>query len=123
MVACFLSPSEFAASQRKEKHGAWQISYALFVALGAYLSAVLTRSFGTMPDVSHVLQFVGAFLYIFGSRVAGGCTSGHGLTGVGALNLHSIASTMMMFGGGIPTAMFMRLVLGMQMPILGGSDA
>ncbi|EKX35577.1 hypothetical protein GUITHDRAFT_79713 [Guillardia theta CCMP2712] len=45
--------------------------------------------------------FVGGFCAIFGSRLASGCTSGHGLSGVALLSLKSMFAVPGMFGGGI----------------------
>ena len=41
-------------------------------------------------SVSEWEAFVGGFLMIFGSRIASGCTSGHGLSGMALLSLKSI---------------------------------
>jgi len=50
------------------------------------------------------LAFIGGFLLIFGARLAQGCTSGHGLTGMGKLHVGSILAVASMFGGGMLTA-------------------
>lgn len=38
---------------------------------------------------------------IFGSRLAGGCTSGHGISGMSQLSISSVISVAAMFAGGI----------------------
>jgi uncharacterized membrane protein YedE/YeeE len=38
---------------------------------------------------------------VFGARIAGGCTSGHGISGMSLLSVASIISVCAMFGGGI----------------------
>lgn len=43
----------------------------------------------------------GGFCLLFGSRLADGCTSGHGLTGLANLGLSSLIATGVMFGTGI----------------------
>jgi hypothetical protein len=47
------------------------------------------------------MTFLGGFIMLFGARWAGGCTSGHGLSGVGQLAAGSIVVTLMFFAGGI----------------------
>jgi len=47
---------------------------------------------------------VGGVLLTFGSRVAGGCTSGHGISGMSQLSIASIVSVVAMFGGGMGLA-------------------
>jgi uncharacterized membrane protein YedE/YeeE len=44
---------------------------------------------------------VGGFLVGFGTRYAGGCTSGHGILGLSALQWPSLLATMSFFIGGI----------------------
>jgi uncharacterized membrane protein YedE/YeeE len=43
----------------------------------------------------------GGFLVGFGSRWAGGCTSGHGITGLAAFQLPSLAAVIGFFAGGL----------------------
>lgn len=52
--------------------------------------------------------FIGGALMIFGARLAGGCTSGHGLSGVPTLGLASMITTACLFVGGIPVALAFR---------------
>lgn len=51
---------------------------------------------------------VGGFLVGFGTRYAGGCTSGHGILGLSALQWPSLVATMSFFIGGI---LFSHLVV------------
>jgi len=55
-----------------------------------------------------MLMIVGGFLVGFGTRYAGGCTSGHGITGLSALQWPSLLATMSFFGGG---ALFAKFIL------------
>ncbi len=48
----------------------------------------------------------------FGSRLANGCTSGHGLCGVSRLSTRSIAATITFMASGIATAFVIRHVFG-----------
>lgn len=54
---------------------------------------------------------VGGFFVGIGTRMAGGCTTGHGLCGVGALQKGSLVTTMAFFGVGIATALLLGVVL------------
>lgn len=54
---------------------------------------------------------VGGFFVGIGTRMAGGCTTGHGLCGMGALQLGSLVTTMSFFGVGIATALLLGVVL------------
>lgn len=48
-----------------------------------------------------LLVIVGGFLVGFGTRYAGGCTSGHGILGLSALQWPSLVATASFFVGGI----------------------
>ena len=41
---------------------------------GAFLSSSMSGTFGTAMGVSAISGFTGAFIMVFGSRLAGGCT-------------------------------------------------
>ncbi|KAM0717955.1 hypothetical protein Q7P37_006287 [Cladosporium fusiforme] len=46
---------------------------------------------------------LGGFVMAFGARLGGGCTSGHGLSGLSALSMSSLVAVAGMFGAGILT--------------------
>ncbi|POR47154.1 YeeE/YedE thiosulfate transporter family protein [Bosea psychrotolerans] len=85
--------------------------------LGALASALLSRRFHieTVPSVwrEHfgpsvakrlTAAFLGGILTMFGARLAGGCTSGHGISGGLQLALSSWVFLAVMFPVGIATA-------------------
>jgi uncharacterized membrane protein YedE/YeeE len=51
--------------------------------------------------------FVGGAVLAFGARLGGGCTSGHGLSGLSAMSFSSLVTVTCMFGAGILTRMLM----------------
>jgi hypothetical protein len=55
-------------------------------------------------DRSLPYVFLGGCLVGFGTRLGCGCTSGHGLSGVGRLRPRSIVATLIFIGVGIATA-------------------
>jgi uncharacterized membrane protein YedE/YeeE len=59
------------------------------------------------------LIVLGGFLVGFGTRWAGGCTSGHSISGLASFQLPSLAATLGFFAGGIvATYILLPLVLG-----------
>jgi len=54
-----------------------------------------------------VVALVGGVLMAFGARLAGGCTSGHGISGALQLSVGSWIALICFFAGGITTAMLM----------------
>ena len=52
-------------------------------------------------------SFVAGFLMLFGARIADGCTSGHGLSGMAQLAVGSTVAVAAMFTGGIAAALLL----------------
>ena len=88
--------------------------------LGALASALLSRTFqvqlvpsvwagrfGPSAGKRMVGAFAGGVLAMYGARMAGGCTSGHGISGALQLALSSWTFLLVMFVAGIATASIM----------------
>ena len=95
----------------------WQVALVVGVAVGAFvsmrlsgarrqaISPVWSRALGTSkPAIRYTIAFGAGFLMLFGARIADGCTSGHGLSGVAQLAVSSTIAVVAMFVGGIATA-------------------
>lgn len=95
----------------------WQVALVVGVALGAFLSMKLsgarrrpispiwTRALGTSsPALRYAMAFGAGFLMLFGARLADGCTSGHGLSGMAQMAVSSTIAVTFMFVGGIAAA-------------------
>lgn len=52
----------------------WQVAFVLSSIFGAFLSSILSGTYGSVAGVSIVQSFVGGALILFGARMAGGCT-------------------------------------------------
>lgn len=66
---------------------------------------------GSAPGL--VLMVLGGFLVGFGARYAGGCTSGHAITGLASLQLPSLIAVLGFFAGGLLTThALLPLLLG-----------
>ena len=52
---------------------------------------------------SYLLIIPGGFLVGFGTRLGGGCTSGHGICGIGRLSVNSMIATALFVATGIIT--------------------
>ena len=58
-------------------------------------------------------MFVGGLFIGFGTRLAGGCTSGHGIFGLSNLELPSLVTTLSFMGAGVVTTQLIyHVVLG-----------
>lgn len=67
-------------------------------------STLFTQLTGSSPIVGGIVLFVGGLLVGAGTRMSGGCTSGHGLCGVSQLQPGSLVATMAFFGAGVATS-------------------
>lgn len=63
----------------------------------------------TIPGL--IVMVLGGFLVGFGTRYAGGCTSGHGITGLGNLQLASLLAVLGFFAGGLVVTHFIFPVI------------
>ena len=71
----------------------------------AALSTYMPPAPVEVVHVSTLSAVLGGFIMVLGARAAGGCTSGHGISGLSAFSFSSLITVIAMFGGGIATAM------------------
>ena len=102
----------------------WRLPFLAGLVLGGVLSAVLgggwqpTWALGILDSRLHLgpagtlaWMFVGGLFIGFGTRLAGGCTSGHGIFGLSNLEWPSLVTTISFMGGGIVTTQLLYRVL------------
>lgn len=101
------------ALDRKPGEVSWRIVFLAGLMLGALLV------FAFRPDLAGgVLQtgwagMVAAGLIVgFGTRLGSGCTSGHGVCGIGRLSQRSIVATLTFMTAGFATVFVLRHLLG-----------
>jgi uncharacterized membrane protein YedE/YeeE len=92
----------------------WRLAVAFVIGLpiGAAITSLLVRR----PDIevtSSVPLLIAAGLLVgFGTRLGNGCTSGHGVCGIGRLSPRSIAATLTFMAAAIATVFITRHVVG-----------
>lgn len=92
----------------------WQFLFVGGIAVGAYLAARLSGDFkvqlvpdtwqarfGPSPWLRGAAAFVGGIIAMFGARLADGCPSGHGLSGMSQLAVSGFLAGAGFFAGGI----------------------
>jgi hypothetical protein len=103
---------------------AWRLPFLAGLVLGGFLSAALgggwhaTWALGMFDEVigfgpagKLAWMFAGGLFIGFGTRLAGGCTSGHGIFGMSNLEMPSLVSTLSFMAGGILTTQLVYRVL------------
>ena len=104
-----------AAALRIAHEGApWKQSIAFILALpvGALLVAAFVREPQILITSSVPLLVSAGLLVGFGTRLANGCTSGHGVCGVGRLSPRSVVATATFMATAIATVFVARHVFG-----------
>jgi len=103
----------------------WRLPLLAGLLLGGFLSALtgggwsptwalglLDQTLALSPLGKLVWMFVGGLFIGFGTRLAGGCTSGHGIFGLSNLERPSFVTTLSFMAGGIITTQLLyRVVL------------
>jgi hypothetical protein len=79
------------------------------------VSGITSVSFARLtrgsPSLGVLLLFTGGMLVGFGTRMAGGCTSGHGMCGVSRMQSGSLLATAAFFGSGVAASLLLGRLL------------
>lgn len=103
--------------QKEKVRVDWQFALVCGIFLGALASALLNRQFDweRVPPLWHkrfgpsvskraLAGFAGGAVAMFGARLADGCPSGHGLSGVMQLSVSGLVALGCFFAGGVSVA-------------------
>ena len=101
----------------------WQVALVAGVALGAFISVkmagtsrpAMSEMWGRVMGIRSfpvrlVVAFAGGFILLLGARIANGCTSGHGLSGLSQLAVSSLLAMAAMFASGIALSAMLKRV-------------
>jgi|SRR5581483_6865475 len=89
----------------------WRVLFLGGLFVGAFVAHRL--GFGPLPEIaaSWPLLVLGGLLVGFGTRLGGGCTSGHGVCGLARLSPRSLAATAIFMIAGSATVYVLRHAL------------
>ena len=95
----------------------WQLLFVIGIIVGSFISASLSKTFkvvkvppmwaerfGSSPLKRGVAAFLGGAIALIGVRLAGGCPSGHGLSGLSQLAVSGFIALTFFFLAGLITA-------------------
>ncbi len=98
----------------KKSDTLWRVLYLIGLIAGAGLMFGLVRGAGefSLPGGrSLTVVAVAGFLVGFGTRLGGGCTSGHGICGIGAGARDAMVYTIVFMAAGAATAFLWNLIM------------
>ena len=91
----------------------WQFLFVIGIFIGALLSSLSAKTFVWQPvpdmwkkrygggtGMRAVVAFAGGIIAMYGARLAGGCPSGHGLSGLTQMSISGFVSAACFFAGG-----------------------
>lgn len=122
-----VAPQAAESNEYLNKYGEksdWQVGYGWMLVIGMFigsgiaalvtrrfrqrvnpaLPAMWSRQFGEHKWKRFRHAFIGGLLLLFGARLAGGCTSGHMISGISQLTVGSFVFGAAIFASGILTA-------------------
>jgi len=87
----------------------WKAAFVLgLVAGGLILRFTMPGALATVAPRSLTLVAIGGVLVGFGARLGGGCTSGHGVCGIGRLSRRGLVGTLVFMAAGVLTVLVLR---------------
>jgi hypothetical protein len=101
----FVVRSPFFQQARLVDSRRWRLAYAAGLVLGAATWWLLLGNGSRLPVALPGWQlFVGGLLAGYGARLSQGCTSGHGICGLGSLRLPSLLAVLTFMATAVLTA-------------------
>lgn len=92
---------------------AWRLLFLIGLLIGAAISFYLVKSTGEYrPQGTTLTIAIAGLLVGIGTRVGGGCTSGHGVCGIGRGAKDSLLATITFMVSGIITVYIIKQLLG-----------
>ncbi len=90
----------------------WRLIFLIGLIAGAVLFvSIFPDSYKPRAEFSLGLLITSGFLVGFGTSLGGGCTSGHGICGIGRLSPRSIVATMVFMASGAASVFIIRHLL------------
>ena len=98
-----------ALSEKKNKVD--NLLFVLGLVIGPIIYSVFTKQVINITISNSLILLICAGLLVgIGTRIGGGCTSGHGISGIGRFSLRSIVATVTFMVVGILTVLIKNLV-------------
>jgi len=90
----------------------WRLLFRAGLVIGALAYAAASGSAPLVIDATVPMLIAGGLITGFGARLGGGCTSGHGVCGLGRLSPRSLMATCVFMATTFATVYVVRHVIG-----------
>ena len=91
----------------------WRIAFFVGLILTAFMLSIFDPSyFSVTTGLPWLVYPIAGLLVGFGTRMGGGCTSGHGVCGIGRLSKRSIVATITFIAAGAITVSLVKAIRG-----------
>ena len=90
----------------------WRLLFLAGLVIGAFAYATVSGSAPLLIEASVPMLVAGGLITGFGARLGGGCTSGHGVCGLGRLSARSLMATLVFMAATGVTVFVIRHIIG-----------
>lgn len=88
----------------------WRVLFLFGIVFSAFLVAPLGFSLPELPKTNMIQIVIAGFLVGFGTLLGNGCTSGHGIVGMGRFSIRSIVATLTFMAFAVVVVVIRRLL-------------
>ncbi|MCA9406930.1 MAG: YeeE/YedE family protein [Candidatus Omnitrophica bacterium] len=90
----------------------WRLFYLAGLVGGVYVYKILIDMPDYVLDKPYPIIILAGLLVGYGTRLGGGCTSGHGICGIARFSKRSIVATVIFMAAGILTVLIVKIFGG-----------
>ncbi|MFA0112738.1 YeeE/YedE family protein [Vibrio sp. 10N.261.46.E11] len=94
--------------EKTEKH--WRLAFVVGMVASGWLLIPTGYQLPQLEEINFAVVIIAGLLVGFGTKVANGCTSGHGIVGMARLSKRSIIATCVFMGVAIATVLIKNLI-------------
>lgn len=94
--------------EKTEKH--WRLSFVVGMVVSGWLLIPTGYQLPQLEEINFVVVIIAGLLVGFGTKMANGCTSGHGIVGMARLSKRSIVATCVFMGVAMTTVLVKNVI-------------
>ncbi|KPL94598.1 YeeE/YedE family protein [Vibrio sp. L5-1] len=95
-------------TEKTEKH--WRLAFVVGMVASGWLLIPTGHQLPQLEEINFAVVIIAGLLVGFGTKMANGCTSGHGIVGMARLSKRSIVATCVFMGVAMATVLVKNLI-------------